>query len=167
MNFRPSSSFSPWLRWFNNEYGWLTELCLVWVLLKVVCSVKCRSSLSEPAAVFLIYPYLADFALWYFWCYQHQSQEKVHSWSWWEGGRDRTEREWEIEGEIERERERDWVHYLADCLSCFCLNHELVLADRKWISYRHWDWSAGFEFIEQSLRDAPGHIPSHITFWCL
>lgn len=36
---------------------------LGWVMPKGVSSVSCASSLSEPASVSLILPYLADFAL--------------------------------------------------------------------------------------------------------
>lgn len=67
MNFRPSSLFSPGLRWFNDDHEQRTnEMSSCAGAAERVCSVRHPASLSEQAAVFLISPYLADFAFWFF-----------------------------------------------------------------------------------------------------
>lgn len=72
MDFRPSSSFLFGLDGLMMSMADLLSL-LVWVLPRGVCSVRRAGSLCEPAAVFLISPYLADFALW---CFQTLSVPK-------------------------------------------------------------------------------------------
>lgn len=83
MNVRPLSSFSPWLRWINDEHGQLAKCLPVWMLLRVV-SVRHSGPLPEPAAVFLISPCLADFAHWCFWTLLTPKSEGTFSELTWE-----------------------------------------------------------------------------------
>lgn len=57
MDFRPSSLFLLGLDGLMMSMADLLSL-LVWVLLRGVCSVRHAGPLSEPAAVFMIPPYL-------------------------------------------------------------------------------------------------------------